>query len=327
MRDSSKFFLKFILAILPLIIWCLFTYFCPLAYMDEQYPSWHYVRSVIYDSSVSYDTVILGDSTAKSSLNPTLLSDSTVSLALGGTTPIEMYYTAKTYLERHTAPKHVIVQFSPFHYSYVDNYDNRTRYFHYLTIPQAYELYQNAAIAQSESIQTENAFVEELSCRLGLPTKYLPALINSRFIGRLSTNRELLAKCHETRGYDTFGTADGCDALNYETNYLTMPYEGDAVLIRIYMDKLMALLAEYDLDVYITQSPMSCASMNAIHKEYLSEYNDYLNDVVKGYDNVTLSTEIAEYPNALYGDSQHMNQKGGDVFSLDYKAKFPELFE
>ena len=87
-------FAKCILASLPAILFIAYTLLCPFCYMDEEYPAWRFEKEVVsgkeYDGR-SFDTVVIGDSGAMSSIIPSVLGDSVINLAVGGATSIEMY--------------------------------------------------------------------------------------------------------------------------------------------------------------------------------------------------------------------------------------------
>ena len=173
--------IKCIFALLPLIAVTGYTCLNPMGYMDEEYPSWHYTKMVQTGAEMPMEkaeaSLILGDSRAMADLVPAMLDENYVNLGVGGATTIEMYYTLKHYIEVNGTPKRAVIMFAPFHYSYMDNYENRTLYFHHLTFREAMELYTQGSSYKARVFEDFDRF-DILSMYLRLPDSYLPALIN-----------------------------------------------------------------------------------------------------------------------------------------------------
>lgn len=332
-HQIEGFFLKCILASLPLLLLIGYTAFFPFAYMDTEYPSWAYTNSIATEKQESADinraddtVLILGDSRAMADLVPSELGDRTQNLALGGATAVEMYYTLSDYLTGHPAPSSVVILFAPFHYSYMDNFWQRTIYFNYLSVPQTLELLSNAKTVSSETVLQENYLIDSLSYRLRLPNKYLPALINSRFYGRFDENQAIYQNLCAKNGHGLFGTADGSSDLNYEVNYSEMNSSGDAALIDLYFDKLLSLCAEYDIYTIVEQPPMNESSYEKLQESYITEYTIYIEEMQTKYPSFSINSSIPCYDNELFGDSSHLNAKGALAYTKNFKEKYEDIF-
>ena len=269
MREKLKFFAKCILAALPFVIVIAYTFFAPMCYMDREYPARRYLQNVIA-SDTDYDVLILGDSRAMADLMPEYMGDSCVNLATGGASAIENYYYLKDYLGHHKAPEKCVILFAPFHYSYMDNFWERSVYFHELSIPQTAEVLQNAKDCDSETVLRKGFATDLIANRLRLPNVYLPALLNARFFGRYAENKAALRELEASRGYAPFGVEQGSDDLNYETSYERLRESGDADLIRLYLRKTLALCDENGIQAYVLQAPMNhagriCKRLYAAH--------------------------------------------------------------
>lgn len=325
-KKLGQFFIKCILAATPFILLVLFILLCPFAYMDEEYPSWAYSKNFAQGKEKLYDAedtalgedpkiVILGDSRAMADVVPSVMCEgdediSAVNLGIGGATSIEMYYTLKDYLDTHETPEKIYIMFAPFHYSLIDNFWQRTAYFNYLSIADECELLGAARDAESETLNCDGAYSDLLSYRCRLVHKYLPALINSRFVTRYSPNSEKYDEYVSTSGHGLFGTLDGCSDLNYEVNYDEMHKTGDAALIQIYFDRLLALCTETRAGITVLQPPMNESSYVRLKDTYVDEYKAYLGDLAEKYGNITIETEIPCYEDEYFGDSSHLNMKG-----------------
>jgi hypothetical protein len=323
------------MAALPFILLMGYTWLCPFGYMDEEFPSWHYTKMVEEGKEGMVDitnaSLILGDSRAMADIIPELCGENYVNLGVGGATTIEMYYTLKHYIENNGAPARVFIMFAPFHYSYMDNYKTRTMYFHHLDYKEAMEVYAQARTAGYAGAMPDS--FEELdtsriiSIYLRSPSVYLPAIINARGAGRLSSNREIYSEQVINRGHALYGTMDGCDYPNYEASYEYMSKEGDHRLITAYFGKLLRLCSDNGIKTTVLQAPMNKASYDMLHGEYVAEYTSYMKAFAGEYKDICFETEIPCYDNKYFGDSSHLNDRGARVYTEELIDKYADYFE
>lgn len=333
---NTKFIFKLILALAPLIAVVLFTALYPYGYMDEEYPAWAFTKSVVCTKTANspdlttdnQETLILGDSRAMADLIPEMMTDHTLAgscvtnLAVGGATSIEMYYTLKNYINNNGAPKNAVIMFAPFHYSIIDNFWTRTAYFNYLSISDMSELYDYAKATKSETLLKDGYLNDLVSLRMRFPDKYLPALVNAKFVTRYNLNKDALSRISSDRGYGPFGTADGCDYLNYECKYESMHKTGDAVLLDVYLNRLLKLCSESGINTVLVVPPMNEASFNELHDSYVEEFTSYLDELNIKYPAILVDGDIPCYDNSYFGDSSHLNRKGAEKFTKEFVNKY-----
>lgn len=328
MKGLTGFILKCILALLPLIIVVGYTCLDPMGYMDEEYPSWRYAKMVQNGKEIVTDkgdaSLILGDSRAAADLVPVMIGENYVNIGVGGATPIEMYYTLEHYIENNGIPKRVIIMFAPFHYSYMDNYKTRTMYFHHLTFGEAMNVYDKGRSYKAAVFDDLDRF-DILSMYLRLPDSYLPALINARGNGRSYVNRELYADKVEKRGHSLYGTADGCDDINYEANYTEMNRGGEHLLITYYFERLLKLCSGNGIDTVLLQPPMNEASYNKLDPSYVKEYKSYIVKFANDNPNIRFENEIPCYANEYFGDASHLNERGAELYTNNFIEKYIKL--
>ena len=334
MRKNLMFLFKCILAALPFILLIGYTWIFPFGYMDEEFPSWHYTKQVEKGRELPVGTdgisLVLGDSRAMADIIPEMCGDSYVNLGMGGATSIEMYYTLKHYIANNGVPGKIFIMFAPFHYSYMDNYRTRTMYFHHLTFREAMEVYGQARTAAADGAppksfeEIDTAAV--LSNYLRSPSVYLPALINSRAVGRLDDNRSRYAEQVNARGHALYGTMDGCDYLNYEASYEHMEKGGDHRLITAYFGRLLQLCSSNGIETVVLQAPMNRASYDMLDADYVSEYTSYMKVFASEYKDITFETDIPCYDNGYFGDSSHLNDSGARLYTEELMENYPGFF-
>ena len=338
MKNKNLIFTtKLVIALIPIIAIILYTLLFPMNYLDSEYPAWKYSKDVSSGhlnpftkdgpvatiGNVPDDiTVILGDSRAMAALDPTLFSKKTVNLAVGGGTSIEMYYTLNRYIKNNGSPENVIIMFAPFHYSIIDNFFERDLFFNYLTVPELYDLYGNAHATGSETLLRDNYIEEIISCRLRTPNKYLPPLINAGVYMRKASNQKSLETIKSQYGHALFGTLDGCSDLNYETSYSKMHDTKDAVLLDIYLLKLLDLCKKNNISVTLSAPPMNASSYEALQDSYVKEYTEYIENIASKFTEFTIDSGISYMDDSYFGDASHLNGKG----SAEFTKTFCEMF-
>lgn len=315
-----KFTAKCILAALPAIALIAFTLLYPLCYMDEEYPAWLYSKSVSEGAECkgeSFDTVILGDSGAMSSIMPALTDENCINLAVGGATSIEMYYMFNEYLKNHEAPKSAVIMFAPFHYWHIDNYKTRTLYFKALSVKNSRELYDNAKMLDAGSVYYDGVLVDEISARCGLPNKYLPAINAAHFTGRYDDNATAYGSLLTSFGYGPFGDLDECYDESYETSYEDMEINGDTKLIALYMQKLLTLCGENHIHVRLIQPAVNTATFEGLNEHYYAAYRTYIKQIATVIDDIEYETDLRVYDGKYFADTSHLNKDGAVKFTRE----------
>lgn len=317
---TIKFIAKCILAALPAIALIAFTMLCPFCYMDEEFPTWEYTRRVCKgreNRGMAYDTVILGDSGAASSIMPDLTGGSCVNLAVGGATAIEMYYFFEEYLENHDAPETAVIMFAPFHYWHIDNYETRTLYFKAIPASRLCELYKNARGCKADSVWKSDMVSNELSARCALPNKYLPAINAAGFTGRYDQNTQAYKDLVSSSGYVTFGNLDECYDPSYETSYEDMEITGDAKLITLYMQRLLRLCNDNHIHVKLLQPAVNTATFEGLNEHYYGSYRNYIKQMSAVCDDIEFETELRVYDGRYFSDTSHLNREGAEKFTKE----------
>ena len=320
-----KFILKCILALAPAIILVAYTLLCPFCYMDEEFPAWQFEKNVAAGreySGAGFDTVILGDSGAMSSIIPEKVDSSCINMAVGGATAIEMYYFFFEYLENHTPPENAVIMFAPFHYWHIDNYKTRTVYFKAIPVSKLPELYKNAKACGASSVLYERYLSDELSARCSLPNKYLPAIGAARFTGRLNINKSIYAGLRDSYGYGTFGDQKECYDESYETSYNDMVIDGDAKLITLYMQKLLKLCDDNGIHVILLQPAVNTATYDGLDEHYYASYRNHIKQMGMLFDNIECETQLRVYDGRYFSDTSHLNRSGAEKFTGEIRAVY-----
>ena len=324
------FFFKCILALMPVIVFIIYTAVLPFGYMDEEYPSWKYTKDIeagrgkLSENEGPGDiTLILGDSRAMADLIPEDMDKGVYNLAVGGATGVEMYYTLKHYIENESVPENVIIMFAPFHYSYMDNFWTRSVYFHHLTLPEAIKVYSEGIRLDSNAVcERDKGLSSIISMYLCFPDSYMPAALNSGFIGRYQANRQAYEDISQSRGHGLFGTEEGSSELNYEANYTELDTGRDYGILKLYMERLLSLCRDNEIRTILVQPPMNEASYESLNDDYVSQFSGLIESFKELYPEAEISSEIPCYDNGFFGDASHLNEKGAIKYTKEFMNEY-----
>lgn len=316
-ENSRKKLIATVLCIvfIPLLTLVSYTALLKNAYMDPEYPMFKLQKDYISQKHDD-ELIILGDSRAKSGILADRFSCKAYNLSLGGTSPIEMYFSLSKYLESGNKPKKAILAFAPQHYYRNDCFWERTVYFHYLSLSEISQVLHEAKEYKNYQIYTENCNGNALQYLLYMPAKYGTALINSGFAGRYNTNIEIYEYVNADLGYKEYGKAEYSDEINFEASEKTFFYDR---LTDSYLRKIIDLCQDNNIELIIEQIPMNESSYNVISASYKKNYEDYMKSLSIDYPNIIIQPYITYLPNRYFGDSSHLNRLGAEVYT-DYLA-------
>lgn len=293
-------------------------------YMDDEFAAWKQNKDIINSNIYGkeyFRYIILGDSRANGAFQPELLSDDTYNLALGGATPIEMYYTMQTYLESHNAPEKIFIAFGDYHIMAMDCFWGRTMYFNQFSDKQVTEVFNTAKQFQEKTIYNDNYWKDWLCYRWKLPNKYIPALLNSAFVGRKEENETIYAQTINSRGRYIIPNNEYSDGLAQESLFSEFI---ECKLLTFYYKQLIELLIENKIEVHIERIPYNENTFQAIPDLMKEQIKDYYEKLKYDYPEITVNSEIMMYENDNFGDAGHLNKIGSKKYSEYIKEKYLE---
>lgn len=268
-----------------------------------------------------YDVLILGDSTTNSAYQPEYLSERVLNLALGGTSPPEMYYPLCDYLRLNPPPKVCYIFFQDMHMHGASTLFKRTFYSHMLTWKQEFVILQQAEKYQEKSIFTPMMYRDWLSYRLRLPNVYLPSLLDSRFYKRRKTNEDALRNYMKHRGSSiSFGTRETQDREHVEFATYAPPQFFDD-----YFRKILQLCEKNGIKVRIVMTPLIPSAQRT--PEYQTEMHTYYERLKADYPSLDFVDRMEGFIWRHFCDtSHHLNIHGALKFTKAIKRRYPEDF-
>lgn len=321
MRDVCKLAAKGFCVLLPMVGICIYTWVCPLAFMDEEAPYYMWNKKTANTAQEkTYDTVILGDSVANAAYVPEILSDTTINLALGGTTPVESYYVLRDWLDNNQAPEVCYISFMDHHLYEEDCFWKRIMYSHRFKTGQVAEILKKAVQHNEDSIIHENFMMDFISYGLRLPNKYITSLMNAGFNQRYEENTAGLQLTELHRGrYIVRSLWEGTVPEGIVFSEFRV-----APMFDEYYRKTIQLCLENRIQVRIVKLPLP--EGEEFTEEYIREFNEYYGTLKNSFPGITVDW-FPSYEKKGFCDAAHMNSYGALQFSKEIRALYNDDFE
>ena len=287
-------------------------------FLDPEYPMWIAKTDMISECRKDA-TVILGDSRAVAGLIPDNLDASTVNLALGGATPVEVYYVARRLLECPERPRKVILSISPYHFVTADVYWTRAALFNFLSFDEMEEvrklsesLHDRSLYSVSQTGSIEDRLTNFLYAS-HFPAFYFGSMKAGMVYRRKHVNDEWIDSVKRQRGYHSFGTDGGSTGLSLEAR---MPGFHSVPIFDAYFDRLLTLFADNGIAVSFVAMPLSDISYRALPAGFLRDYTAYIDSFALRHPNFHVTGDLVPVlPSKFFGDRNHLNHAGAEVWT------------
>ncbi len=324
MKNVGKLIIKCILALIPLWVICVFIAKSPLSYLSPDSVSAYWNKEFTQTKQdKKYDVVILGDSMAATSFMPELLSDSTINLALSGSSPVEGYYTLKDYLENNDAPSDVFISYMDYHLQHDDFTLSTCNQVHKFSIGDYLEIYRTIKDTGAngfEDINMDEYWDKAIASGFYLPSEYIASIINTiNEGGRYASNKEAYDEINRHAGRACKMTNDISESTGLRYDEFSV-----SVLQGTYYKKLVDLCEDNQIKLHIVKLPLDVNTL--FTEEYMAKVNGYYMNLLKDTEYAEFKWYPTDYAVEWFWDDYHMNQHGSYRFSMQLKQDYPEIW-
>ena len=326
MKSFLRVLLKCFLVLFPIWICILYIILNFLGIISPSLVGGYWNNKFIKEKQDKYySVVILGDSTANTSYIPELLSDSTINLALSGSSVVENYYTLETYLANNEAPKDVFISFSDYHIGQ-DNFKwSNCNLLHRFSLKQNVEIFQNILKYGTESIEEtieeDSYWPNVFLYKTYMPSKYMYSIIKSFNSNRRQENEKAFEEADLRLGRH-------CNISNNiykpESEVGCQNFSVSSLQDRYYK-KLITLCQENNIRLHIVKMPLP--GNYFIFDSYREEINAYYTNLLNGTIGVDFLWPVEEFESYYFADENHLNNHGSQFYSNTIKALYPHVFD
>ena len=288
-----------------------------MLFMNFEYPSYLYVKEQRTKSVASpYNFIAIGDSRTQSSFMPLKFDDeniNSINFALGGSSPINGYYTIKNYLKLHKKPNYILMGYSPPIISAPFFYGPTTVKFGYLEDHQYEEISSNAInLDDNKIIGSVNYYDYKIYTGM-----YIEDLINGITDRRWSRNKKAWDKLQISKGHRFAAIEPGSSELSSETHFETFV---PTKIVNHYIEKILIEAKENDIQVFWFNNPINTESFDILPPQYRSEFEAYLNNLSEKFDLKVLNKPYS-MESKNFGDHDHVF-KGAPEVTQTIKTEF-----
>lgn len=271
-------------------------------YMNREYPMWELVKSFIqHNHDNKYNFYCIGDSRAKAGFIPDVFDFDDIrsyNLSLGGSTPIEGYYTLKIFLDHNPPPRYLLMSFAPYHFETLEAIWGRTVRFGFINYDQFNEIRKSAnMVGDTDDVDRFDYF--SYKYRVG---RYLTELQHGIMQKRWRENSDVYLQLQQSRGHYYFGRNSKSHAFDEESargHFIV------SKLINYYFEKTMRLANENNITVFYFTMPLNMTSFLHLQDDYKQSYDRYISSLRRKYGFIQLD-ELIDASDACFGDPSHL---------------------
>jgi hypothetical protein len=273
-----------------------------------------------------YTNIIIGDSRPMVGLNPILLKHNFINFSIGAGTPLEGFLLLKNILKRNKIDT-VIISFSINHFI-TDNIFKQSIYNHLIT---NYDLKRIGLLEKTKNITLEGEIPGYIiSSERNLISNNNVLAFRSYFLSSLSAN--LTSKNHQFNtsksnlGFQIFNDKDSSIEISKEFDLFNskIPIKLNDILVS-YLDSIHSICVEKDIKPIFIFFPLNQASKKHLYNTfYPEEMPIFKLWIQKRYPAFQIYDKYDFLPNNYFGDPHHLNKRGSDFFTIDFKNNFLE---
>jgi hypothetical protein len=309
----------------------------------KDYPLWRYKMEVM-EGKISFadspQVLFLGDSTATAAINPIDYNQPSLSLAIGGTTPVEMYYALKNYLKHYPAPRKIIYVLTPYHYAFQEIFAKKTLTYRFLSWEELREV--GATMQKFKNyfypVGVTLSGLEGLGFLLSPPSLFLLDIFLSQLalspLQQASLSKDLILahkkdqhaevykKIVKDQGHLSFGDQPiGVGAPNevHFLNFRPNPVFHD------YLKRTIALALEHKIQFILEQAPIKSSSFFLMTDRFKTDYIDFLRSLsVPPEHQALLRVQERFFPlsDDHFTDSTHVNLMGMQAYQAYVQQRY-----
>jgi len=321
-RHLKKIISRILLAVLPVyLLWWLYIEFFPLHYGSPTATRWHFISRSLEnpDDLPSAGYLFVGESRLNAALDFNEIPEA-YSFAAGGTTPIEMYYLFKKYIQVKTKPDTLFLSVSPrfliekfvfWHYAV------RSNFFEYNAMK---EIFRNADKFPEDTLLGNFPQGRYILYRLNYPGYYQQDVQKNYGFRAYKRNTEMIRDMRRRKGGRAHGgLKSSCSELNHETRYESF---SPSPLSDYYFNELLNFCKAKDISLIFLFMPMNQSSVQALNPGFIKEYEDYFKKMQQKFPEFELHHTIYAWPDSLFGDPSHLNHKGKERFTEEFLEQY-----
>ena len=324
-NDLKKILFRVGILLVPIyILWWGYIEYFPINFYSPTSTRWYFVKNSLTEDAKlpSVNKLLIGESRMNAAINFNKIPNA-YSFASGGSTPIEMFYVWKKYNLHNPAPDTVFISVSPRFliecFSFWP-FAVKSGFFNLSEINEITEQYHKNS---NDTVLGSFPKCKFLLYKLNWPTYYQNDLRKNYLIKAKAKNNAMLNDMKQRNGGRFHeGLKKTCSKLNKETGYKKF---SPSPLLDFYFKKILSSIETQNTQLIFLFMPMNESSHQALYPKFIEEYEKYMFNVQKQFPEFRITHHIYSYPDSLFGDESHLNERGKVIFTDSLIAKFKNV--
>lgn len=283
----------------------------PASVFADSYGRWQAQLAFVQSPAPYPEILIAGDSRAHAALLPERLGPGARSIALSGATAIETYFLLRRYLEKHPAPRTLLLSVSPYHLENADSFWRRTIKWKALRAGEVLEVFRRTGELGDPVLgepDPRSLALRWARLRLNYVGDYAAELRNASRELRWLRNRREFEEVEAAGGHAYYGRDPGSSAPNREAT----DEDGfqPSPLLGAYLRDLLELASRREVRVVFAAMPVNRGSWRAMDPRYRDDYHRHLVKLAGEHPGAEFRGFLWTLPDDHFGDSSHVNERG-----------------
>jgi len=318
-KQWKNFIIKFTLILISVYITVfLYIEFFPEYYNNVNNTRWQITKNTLNKNIDISDTTInilfIGDSRLNAGIDLSQIPNSW-SFAMGGATPVEMYFVLEKYLQKYEKLDTIFLSISPRFLSEILAFWDYAVRNNFITTDNFIEIQKHNN--KNLGFCPKGKF---LLYKLNFINFYQSDFFTNRIFLAKAKNEQMLKYVLNHNGQRLHqGLQDSCSEQNYETNFTNF---APPQLFDYYFNKIFETCQQKNIYISFETMPMNQASEKKLNKNFVADYQNYIQSYQKKYPEFKISDTLLYYNNSFFGDKSHLNSKGQKKYTEYWKSVF-----
>lgn len=290
---------------------------------------WKYKMEIVNNPNLYFETLIVGDSATDAGIIPRQIKDKQFNMSLGGGTPIDAYFYLSRYIKSHSAPRKLVIGFSPIGFEERDEFYTHALMLNIFSFNELFGIGKHlenlrSIVSRERKIELPEYlssqlmahnlekyvyYYELISIQLSL-SRYQLDLMENLYIPHVyKINKERYNELIENPNIHIKGVIGRNDV---RSSVVPMRFSVSK-MNDLYLKKIIELAELKNIQIYLITPPY-----NKIYEKNFENKEDvvlYYRQLAKNHPLVHVYPEFLGYEHDNFEDSMHLTEKGAFVFS------------
>jgi hypothetical protein len=279
----------------------------------------------VVENKIGFRNIILGDSRPLSGLNSKIINNNLLNISIPSSSPIEGYLLLKKMLT-HNVIDTLIISYAP--NRFISHENIKTSIYNNFFTDNDLENLDKLEEKYDLNIQNDNYNYFTPIERKMIAHKNLLIIrgivVDSRRTIQGFKGSDVLKEIKSDFGFSVLYKRDSSNAISHDEHYYKNSITSKLnPVILSYVDSIYATCLKNNIQLAFVEFPVNHSTYNNLSKtEYLKFLQNFKILFKSRYPKMFYFDKFKELPNAYFGDENHLNIKGSNYLSTEFRNEF-----